>query len=122
MTPVSPIEVPRREGRDPVTPVLGTAAAVSFVFFAGCMGTVGDSSAGNAGGSGGAAGATGTTEGGAPAGNNAPLGPAPAPAVATSRLYRLSHSQWENTVRDILGLTALPALANLTQNMLLTTQ
>jgi hypothetical protein len=111
MTPVAPNKVPRRQKREPVTPLLGTVAAVSFVIFAGCMGTAGDSSAGNPGGSSRATGTTGTAEGGAPVGNIGPLGPAPAPAVETSRLYRLSHSQWENTVRDILGLPAHPGLA-----------
>jgi hypothetical protein len=75
----------------------------------GCDGSIGAPVAGHGSGSGsgatgtGAATGTGTGTGGG--------GPAPSPAVATSRFYRLSHVQWENTVRDALELPALPGLA-----------
>ena len=59
-----------------------------------------------------------------PGGGNGPSGPGmpippppsaaerpPAAAVATTRFARLSHRQWENTVRDLLRLPELPGLA-----------
>jgi hypothetical protein len=78
---------------------------------AGCDGTIGAPGSGHASGSGSSgagSGSSGTGAGSTGTGG----GPAPSPAVATSRFYRLSHVQWENTVRDVLGLPALPGLAS----------
>lgn len=48
----------------------------------------------------------GTSSGGTNSGGAAPLGVAP-----STRLPRLSHTQWENTVKDLLRLDAVPGLS-----------
>ncbi len=56
----------------------------------------------------------GPPPGTAPGTTTPPPGPRdrpPAAAVATTRLARLSHRQWENTVRDLLRLPAAPGLS-----------
>jgi Protein of unknown function (DUF1592)/Protein of unknown function (DUF1588)/Protein of unknown function (DUF1595)/Protein of unknown function (DUF1587)/Protein of unknown function (DUF1585) len=44
-------------------------------------------------------------------GSGVGTGETPTATGPTSRFYRLSHAQWENTVRDLLGLPAAPGLA-----------
>jgi Protein of unknown function (DUF1592)/Protein of unknown function (DUF1588)/Protein of unknown function (DUF1595)/Protein of unknown function (DUF1587)/Protein of unknown function (DUF1585) len=77
----------------------------------GCDGTIGAAVSGHGSGSGSGATGTGSGTGAGTGTGTGGGGPAPSPAVATSRFYRLSHVQWENTVRDVLGLPALPGLA-----------
>ncbi len=73
-------------------PALGCAIAAALVLLIGCEGMIGSQSGNHSTGAGGAE-------------------EPPTPAVPTSRFYRLSHLQWENTVRDALGLGSLPGLA-----------
>ena len=49
---------------------------------------------------------------GAPGNPGAPLGPIQSAPGASSRFSRLNHQQWENTVRDLLRLSAPAGLSN----------
>lgn len=66
----------------------------------GCYSGVGDSNGGDGGMSGGDAG----DSDGDPDGEGPDLGPAEEMPAPTTRFFRLTHQQWENTVQDLLGL------------------
>jgi hypothetical protein len=86
---------------------LWVAALGTQLALAGCDGTIGGPVSGHRSPDG--PGTTGTGSTGTGTGGG---GEAPSPSVPTSRFYRLSHVQWENTVRDALGLPTLPGLAS----------
>ena len=86
----------------------GTAAGSSGASGAGGAGGSSGSTGAN-GGTSGASGSTGTggSVGGGPSGYNIPLNGVP----IRSHFVRLTHQQWENSVRDLLKLTAAPGLS-----------
>jgi hypothetical protein len=94
---------------------LGGAYAVPLLILAGCQGELTGSSPGAQ-----PAGPGGTSAGGSsnvtPADLPRPAvgtfaGPIVAPPPATTRFSRLNHNQWENTVRDVLQLSAVTGLS-----------
>lgn len=84
---------------------------IGTMLAAGC---VGQTTGGDEGEGGGAVPASGAPGGGGgdPRVNGSGSTPAavPLPSVATPRLARLSHTQWGNTVRDLLALPARPGI------------
>ncbi|MEO5770274.1 MAG: DUF1592 domain-containing protein [Polyangia bacterium] len=105
---------------------LAMTSTASTIFMVGCTATVADSPGGSTGtgstrgsGSAGAGGnrTTGGENGGGAGGASSGAGdivlPATPPAAAllpTSRLVRLSHLQWSNTVKDLLKVTDIAAI------------
>jgi hypothetical protein len=69
---------------------------------AACTGSVGDSAPGSGAG-------PGTKPGDIPLTDSGPITSVPGDST---RLPRLTHQQWENTVRDLLRMPAVPGLSN----------
>ncbi len=108
---------PRATCRAPLARFL---LAVGLAAAASCTGTISDrppAGTGPSTGSPGAGAGTGTGTGsqsgtgGAGAGS-IPPNPPPTAMVPTSRVIRLSHSQWVNTVKDLLKLSDISAIAS----------
>src|SRR6185436_15212585 len=81
-----------------------------------CVGSIPGGGSGDEGAPGGGAGGSPPRSGGGgprPPGMTVPppRDRPPAAAVATTRFARLSHRQWENSVRDLLRLPAVPGLS-----------
>ena len=94
------------EGSDSGNPDPGSSGAAGT---GNGSGKGGSSGTGATTGGGGASGSTGTggSIGGGPGGYNIALGGAP----IHSHFVRLTHQQWENSVRDLLKLAAVPGLS-----------
>jgi hypothetical protein len=91
---------------------------IAAMLAGGCSGQIGGGDEGAGGASsnepGAGPGASGTGPGGANPGGTGPgyiPAAVPLPNVATPRLSRLSHTQWGNSVRDLLKLSARPGIA-----------
>ncbi len=109
-------------------PLCGPALVTLLVLGSACQGTIGDSSdpgagattpktAGPGGGQAGNGPGVGTgmgTGGSTPQGPGGPtvIGPITSSPTDTVRLSRLSHKQWENTVRDLFRVSVSPVLAS----------
>ncbi len=83
----------------------GSWAVVSSLWIGGCYNGLGSTAGGGGDGDGDAGGTATAGEGGDDAG---PVDELPAPST---RIFRLTHTQWENTVVDLLGLSAPTGLS-----------
>ncbi len=100
---------------DGATDIMGATpgAAATSGATGGASGTAGGTGmAPGAGGNGGSTGMVGNGGAGAAGASGTPAPLAPVVVVATTRFARLSHNQWENTVRDLLRLPAITGLSS----------